>query len=211
MTRVTGLLLAGGKSRRLGQDKRLIPYRGVPLVHYTYCLLRQTTDPVFVLVADARDREVLKAVLEPQARFLFDPVPGEGPFGALAGALAQIPGDYGLLLSVDLPRLTPRLLQGLVELGRDTFDAVIPLWQGRPQVTCALYHQRLAPLLAQAFRSGERSITGWLQDHREILEIRWVEEPLWQQWGPPEAFQGVNTPQDLKRLEEDENSGPAVR
>ena len=207
---MTGLLLAGGKSRRLGKDKRLIPYRGVPLVLHAYRLLQRATERVLVLIADTRDREVLQGVLEPQTQFLFDPIPGEGPLGALAGALGHIPGDFGLLLSTDLPRITSSLLEGLIALGETEPDGVIPLWKDRLQVTCALYHRRLEPLLAHAFRNGERSISRWLKGHERELNIRWVPEEEWQAWAPSEAFQGVNTLEDLERLG-DADSGEAIR
>jgi molybdopterin-guanine dinucleotide biosynthesis protein A len=98
------LVLAGGLSTRMGQDKAMLPWQGRPLLDHMIGLAREAgMDHVYV----SGDR--------PGYRSIPDLEPGLGPLGGLASAVAALPDGRLLVLAVDMPRLTPGLLRVLMD------------------------------------------------------------------------------------------------
>ncbi len=203
--RVAGLLLAGGRSRRLGKDKRFLEFEGKPLIARAYEALYEATDAVWVLLADPADEPRVRRALGDLARglrVLLDPEPGAGPLGALTGALPRVRGDYALLLAVDYPFITGSFLSSLrahLEAQSPKPDVLVPLWRGVPQVTCALYRRSLSEELKQAHVRNERSLRRFVEGlvpNRVLL----IPEEVWRAWTHEDVFFGVNTPQDYRTL-----------
>ena len=205
--RVAGLLLAGGRSRRLGKDKRFLELDGKPLIARAYEALLEATDAVWVLLADPADEPRVRRALGDRARglrVLLDPEPGAGPLGALAGALPRVRGDYALLLAVDYPFITGAFLSSLrahLEAQSPKPDVLVPMWRGVPQVTCALYAAALHEELRRAVARGERSLRRAVEG-LPSPRVRRLEEALWRRWtdAPDRLFRNVNTPDDLAGL-----------
>lgn len=200
---VTGLLLAGGRSRRLGKDKRFLEFRGQPLILRAYEAASAIAEEIWVLLADPQDEPRIRETLRARPlRFVFDQEPGAGPLGALAGALPRIRSDYALLMAVDYPFITGSFLRSLrahLEAQPQKPDVLVPIWQGIPQVTCAFYRCSLREELQEALNSGERSLRRFVEG-LPPGRLAHVEEAVWRTWGPPHVFQSVNTPEDYERL-----------
>ena len=203
--RATGLLLAGGRSRRLGRDKRFLEFQGKPLILRAYEAAAAVADEIWVLLADPNDEPKVREALEDRPlRVALDPEPGAGPLGALAGALPRVRGEYALLLAVDYPLITGAFLRSLrahLEAQPKKPDALVPLWQGVPQVTCAFYRRALRQELQEALNGnrGNRSLRRFVEG-LPPERLAYVEESVWRGWGPPHVFQSVNTPEDYERL-----------
>src|SRR5215212_5164101 len=108
-TRVTGVVLAGGRSSRLGRDKALLTLDGEPLLARTVRLLHGLADDVIVLGPPER------GALAPGARVLPDERPGDGPLPALATALREMRGERLVAVATDMPLLNPSLLAYLLD------------------------------------------------------------------------------------------------
>ena len=203
---VTALLLAGGRSRRLGQDKRFLPFEGEPLIVRAYKALQAVADEVWVLLAQPEDAPQVQAALgDPAVRFAFDPKPGAGPLGALAGALARVSGDYALLFAVDYPLMTASFLRRLrayleAQLQPKGPDVLVPLCQGAPQVTCAFYRRSLHKELQEALESGKRSLRRFVEG-LPPARVQAIPETIWSAWTGEDVFFNLNTAEDLERLQ----------
>lgn len=112
------VLLAGGRSQRMGRDKSLLPWRGRPLWQHMRDLCLAAGCARVLISGDP--------ALIPGA--IADRDPGLGPLGGVASTLATLDGEYRatptarrriLLLPVDLPLLTTQTLQGLLQAGND--------------------------------------------------------------------------------------------
>lgn len=153
------LLLAGGASRRMGCDKRLLPLGGRPLAARAFEAAGHVGG-VWVLVAEPADEALLGRHLTGEAKFVVDATPGAGPMAALAAALPKVPAPRALLVAVDLALVTGPFLARLAALAEaEAAGIVVPRADGRLQVTCAVYARPLAPALAAAVAGGEASLT----------------------------------------------------
>lgn len=100
----TGVVLAGGRSSRMGRDKAMLPWQGLPLIEHAMELLTQAGAARVVVSGDY-----------PRYAGIVDSVPGCGPLGGLSSAAAQLPDGNLLVLPVDMPCLSVRMLRALVE------------------------------------------------------------------------------------------------
>jgi len=202
---VTGLLLAGGCSRRLGKDKRFLGFRGRPLILRAYQAASAVAEEIWVLLADPRDGpKVREALGDRPLRFVFDPEPGAGPLGALVGALERLDPmtEWALLLAVDYPLLTGEFLKAFklyAEANARGADVLVPLSREVPQVACAFYRRSLREELRDAFAQGERSLRRFVEGLPPKRVLR-VPEEAWRAWAEENVFLSVNTPEDYARL-----------
>lgn len=98
-----GVVLAGGRSSRMGRDKALLPWQGRPLIEHQIALLRATgVDTVRV----SGDR--------PDYQGIADPAIHAGPLSGIAGIAAASSDGELLIIPVDMPRLQPSLLRRLL-------------------------------------------------------------------------------------------------
>jgi molybdopterin-guanine dinucleotide biosynthesis protein A len=201
--RSAAFLLAGGQSRRLGEDKRFLGYEGKPLLVGAYEAAAAVSDEIWALLADPRDEpKVREALGHRPIRFAFDPEPRAGPLGALASALSLTSRDYVLVLAVDYPLITGAFLSELKAVLADRAekpDVFAPRWQGVPQVACAFYRTSLASELQTAFERGERSLRRWVEG-LSAERVMTLPEDVWRAWADESAFLNVNTPEDVERL-----------
>lgn len=179
-----GLVLGGGKSRRMGTDKATLNYQGRPQIAVAYDLLRSFCEETWVSLRPEQAQEPIYR----DYPHLFDAYPGEGPLAAVVSAQMQKPGAAWLVIACDLPFLDPETLQHLLAK-RDTqrhATAYLSRHDGRIEPLCAIYEPASAPLLAAAF-------TGGLRCARKGLESV---TPLGLDLPKPQALENANTPED---------------
>jgi molybdopterin-guanine dinucleotide biosynthesis protein A len=154
MEGVAGILLAGGRSQRMGRDKASLPWHGSTLVRRAAGLLARIAEPpVIVVCAPDQARPPLPSWVQ-VAR---DPEPGLGPLAGLAVGLAAAGprAEAAAVCAVDAPLAHPAVLAALLgALGAS--PAVVPLSDGRPQPLFAVYRTELAFLAAALVADGER-------------------------------------------------------
>jgi molybdenum cofactor guanylyltransferase len=187
MPPVSGLLLTGGRSRRLGTDKASLVLDGETLAQRAATRLAAVCDTVVEVGPGFTDRPQVSE----QPR-------GAGPLAALAAggdALRQLGWDGSvLLLAVDLPNVGVPLL----ELLRDWPGAptAVPEAAGRLQPVCARYG-------AEAFLAASSLLAGGVRALHALLDVAEhdvVSERTWREVAPPDAFADVDTPEDAARL-----------
>jgi len=186
-----GLVLAGGLSARMGEDKGRLDAGGESLAARAARKLLAICPEV--AIAD-RGRQLV-----PHVSSLPDG-PGEGPAaGLLGGALAH-PGRSLLVLACDLPEVPAGLL---AEIARPSgFDWVVPRWRSGLEPLCALYREPALACLA------ENVARGLLAPQRLAdvpgLSIRYLSGPPLERFGRPEAmFVNLNRPEDVRRWRRD--------
>jgi molybdopterin-guanine dinucleotide biosynthesis protein A/rhodanese-related sulfurtransferase len=179
---LTGAVLTGGASRRMGADKALIPVGGTPMARRVAAALTAAgVASVVCIGGDAGRLGALGLVVVP------DRWPGLGPLGGLATALAAAPPGAVLVAGCDQPWLDPAVLRRLIGVADEAAAATFRVG-GRRQPLPGLYATSLAPRLAAAVESGVRRL-----DHALDLADRVVEVGL----DAPASLRDVDRPQDL--------------
>jgi molybdopterin-guanine dinucleotide biosynthesis protein A len=128
-----------------------------------------------------------------EADVITDRISGKGAPGGLHAALTASTTPWVFLMACDMPWVEPRLLE-LLARHREGMDAVVPLWDRRPQTLCALYSNRLQEPLEHAL-PGNPSFRDVLAGARTA----WVPEEEVAMVSDGQAFQNINTPEDLAR------------
>ena len=187
MAATAGILLTGGRSRRLGVDKATLVVDGETLAQRAARVLAAVCDPV----VEAGDGvSGMPNVREAPA--------GAGPLAALAGAgvALRARGHQGpaLVLGVDLPGAGEPLLRWLRD--RPGEPTAIPRVDGRLQLVCARYG-------ADALVAAESLVIGGVRALHHLLDVvdhDVVDEDEWGSVATAETFLDLDTPADAERL-----------
>jgi molybdenum cofactor guanylyltransferase len=154
MADVAGILLAGGRSRRMGRDKAGLPWHGSTLARRAAGLLaRCAAPPVIVVCAPGQDLPSLPAWVE----LVYDEQPGLGPLAGLAAGLAAAASQAALAVvcAVDAPLAHPEVFAALLSALGDA-PAAVPHSDGRAQPLFAVYRSELAAPADELLAAGER-------------------------------------------------------
>ena len=184
---VSGIVLAGGHSRRMGRDKALIEFQGKPLIAHVIAALRELTEDV-VLVTNR------SAVYRPfGTRVVADYDPPRGPLGGIAAGLQAVQHDLAFVAACDMPFLNPRLLRYLL-LESPGYDAVVPQSGAEFEPLHALYRRTCYPSIVQRLTNGQRRVISFFADVR----LRTVLEAEWRTIDPAgRSLLNLNTPDDI--------------
>ncbi len=174
---LTGVVLAGGTSVRMGTDKALLELGGRTLVSRVVTALAGCCTEVLVASGDGL------RLPGPGLRQVADVTPGAGPLGGLVAGLEAAGDDLVAVVAVDMPFAEPAVLRLLAE--RWTGEpAVVPVARGRLQPLHAVWARAAAPALRLRIDAGLRSPTG----AAEALGARLVAEPEWRAAGVTGAW-----------------------
>ncbi len=157
--RAAGIVLAGGRSTRMGRDKSALPWGGSTLLAVVCSSLVGAVDgPVVVVRAAGQDLSALPSGVE----VVEDPAPDLGPVQGVAAGLRAVAGraDVAFAAATDLPLLHPSVVRRVVRLLLDSpgADVAVPEVGGQPQLLAAAYRPAVADVLETALRAGERRL-----------------------------------------------------
>jgi molybdenum cofactor guanylyltransferase len=188
---LAGFVLAGGRSSRMGRDKALLEWQGIPLALRAAETLRPFVSEVKLLGPSSRFAHLGIPVIEDEPAVA-------GPLAGLCAALEHSRFDWNLFLACDLPLVTPQLIEIIVRKANlCTAQAVVPQTGEARQPLCAAYHRNCLPIIRAAIAWGERSINRILGDVRtESLGPDGAMEA--RQWD--RMFANINTPEDWAGL-----------
>jgi molybdopterin-guanine dinucleotide biosynthesis protein A len=184
---ITGLLLVGGLSRRMGRDKASLVVGGLPLWARQLSLLREIKADAIWISARVRP-DWAPADVE----VLLDTPPSRGPLSGIALALTTMTTSHLLALAVDLPQLTAEYVEKLVAL-TPSGKGVVPYNEGREEPLTALYPKQAAGLALEALASEDVSLRSFVRKLR-------LQNLLVEYRAPPEErilHRNLNTPEDL--------------
>jgi molybdopterin-guanine dinucleotide biosynthesis protein A len=193
MPSYTGVVLAGGRSERLGRDKRRLLVEGEPLLARVVARLRPLVREVVVVTREAEPLPLL------DVRRVTDRYPGMGVLAGVHAGLAAARAPWSYVVAGDLPLLDPALLCALAARAGDACDVVVPRWRGELEPLHALYRPSVcAPAAEVALRQGRRRIVAFYP-HVRVCEM---EEAAVARIDPEgRSFFNVNTREEWARLQ----------
>ena len=187
------IILAGGRSSRMGRDKAALPWQGATLL--TDLLLRSqgvAFDEIIVSANRPPDLSALPPELAARVRVVADDCQDCGPLGGMEAAFRACTCSYCLVLSVDLPfydfspvkQILPKLAQ------MPPVDLFLPISENRPQPLAAVYRRGPALEAVQAaLNAGKRRVLSIA----DALTVRILDDE-----GTPILYENVNTPSAYK-------------
>jgi len=183
---VSGIVLAGGLSSRMGTAKALLPFGGVPLITRIVGTLRPLCGELIVVASTEHDLPALPV------KVVFDEIAHQGPAGGIYYGLKAARRYASFVTACDSAFLNPLLIAYLVsQLAHH--DAVVPRWNGRLQPLHAVYRTSVWPFLAEQLDRGELRTTALF----ERVRTRTVEEGEILKFDPEGAsFFTMNTPEE---------------
>ncbi|MGB3616204.1 MAG: molybdenum cofactor guanylyltransferase [Elainellaceae cyanobacterium] len=206
MSPITAIILAGGQSSRMGEDKALLSWRGKPFIRCIYEAAIGCSDRVIVVTPwPQRYRDHLPThcdyIMEtrppkvPQDTIQGAPQSAQGPLVGFYQGVSAVETDWVLLLACDLPRLQPDQLREwadqLEALPAQTM-AFLPQQAKGWEPLCGFYHRRCQESLGHFIAMGGRSFQRWLQQ-QPVCPI-----PL--SPAAVDMLYNCNTPEDIRIL-----------
>ena len=186
---ISAVLLTGGKSRRMGEDKATILFRSVPLWKIQLELLRQL-EPHELFVSARTD-----PVWHPaDAQFVADQLPSRGPVSGIAAALSRISSDHLLVLAIDMPFMSASYLRRICA-SIEPMCGVVPMIADRAEPLAAIYPRTAVADFEQSLSGTDFSLQSLVHKLIDAGKMRPVEVRSDEQL----LFRNLNELADLER------------
>ncbi len=197
-----GFVLVGGRSSRMGQDKGLLRFRGVPLAQYQAAKLAIVCGRAALV---GKDPQPFARIPFP---FVLDEAEDHAAIYGIVAALGWSPDESSLVLATDMPHCTSGFLGAFVALAAG-FDApaVVPVWEGRAQPLCVVWRKSALRTLRDRVLTGDLSLTRALEGLGAVFVPE--EEIARLPDSGSGVFRNVNTPEEYRALEEEESRSAA--
>ncbi|MBM2824749.1 MAG: molybdenum cofactor guanylyltransferase [Dehalococcoidales bacterium] len=190
--KVTSIILAGGKNRRLGRNKALETINGKSVIERVIERLAPLTAQLLI-VTSPEQADILKVG---KASILFDLYPGRGPLAGIYTGLLAAQSAQSIVVACDMPFLNTGLLSYMVELSAG-FDAVVPsLNEGMVEPLHAVYAKSCLDSIKERLEHNQLGVNSFF----DAVHVRYVERAECERLDPQLlSFFNINYPSDLER------------
>jgi len=190
--KITGILLAGGMSQRMGKEKGIIRVGPKYLYQYALQVLENLCDEVLISTC----KEGLFFENHPK---VCDEIPGIGPMGGIYSCLKQSSNNVNVVLSYDMPLASEALLTYLIGESQ-AYDIVLPaLHKNMPEPLCGIYRKETVRIFEQLISQQKFAVHQAIrQGNSKIIQIN-DKMSFWN----PDIFLNVNKMEDLEKLPPD--------
>jgi len=186
---ITGIILAGGKSSRMGTDKSLLVWKDKTLIEHAIDTLKPLCSKVII----SSNKQVYNFT---GCEIWPDELPQQAPMIGIYSCLKRSETSINIILSCDMPFLGADLLQHLVgSYGNQPI--LVPIHDdGLIEPLCGVYRKTIIPHLEKYIQNNNLSLNKFIQEYaRQFLKIG-KELPFYRS----NMFANINTPADLKNL-----------
>ena len=185
---VTGAVLAGGRSQRMGSDKGLLPFGGRRLIQVVLDTLRPLFSEVVIVANDPVTYGGFGVPVVP------DRIPGKGPLGGIHAALSATPSPHAFCVACDMPFVSPTVVNHLCALAPG-YDAVVPHLDAGCEPLHAVYGRSCLRHVERMIREDRLRVDELLA----VVRVRRVDAEELRRLDPSlRSFLNVNTPEELE-------------
>ena len=185
---MTGILLAGGESKRMGTDKAFLEFNKRKLFEYPLAILTSLCNEILISSADSR-YEITGFPVIP------DKYPGQGPMAGIYTCLSIAKYPKSLILSCDLPMMDEAFIKLIVDRSKDFSATMGRNRKGKPEPMAGVYKKSLAHALETSLKKGENK----LQTLFEMVNTQYI-DPSHEGFDPDLIYLNVNSPKDFQYL-----------
>ena len=197
---INGIVLAGGKSLRFGNDKVLEAIGRKSLLQQVIASLRFLGGEIIVVTSS--EHPISESIDHPKLRILTDILPGKGPLGGIHTGLAASATEYNLVVASDMPFLNEALLRHQIEVSAG-YDIAVPRVGKLVEPLHAIYARSCLDPMAEMLKEERLSIYQLFRRMR----VRYLEAAEIERFDPEHlSLFNINTKADLaaaRRLAED--------
>ena len=195
ITSITGIVLAGGKSTRIGANKPQLKIGDSHLIDRVLDTLSQFTPSILIVTTE--DQPDLAKSATPGIRVVKDIYSGKGPLGGIYTGLMHAETSHSLVVGCDMPFLNSDLIRYLID-GASGYAAVAPKIGWMIQPLHAIYSKSCVPSIEALIREDQLQIIKLFN----LVNTRYVREKEIDQFDPDHlSFLNVNTEGDLQKAE----------
>lgn len=195
---VTGAILSGGPSSRMGCDKALLPYRGGRFIEAIHRKMAELFDEVIVVGSEPGQYDFMPCRLVP------DLFPGMGALAGIHSALFHSDTDRVFVVACDMPHIKGDLIRYLCGFGGEA-DVVVPEGESGLEPLHAVYGKSALPAIEEALRDGRRGLCSF---HERLRVLRVGRDTVESIDPGLSSFRNINTPEDYYRFRRDGESPP---
>jgi molybdopterin-guanine dinucleotide biosynthesis protein A len=189
---ISCIILAGGKSLRLGYDKVLEKVGSKSLLEQVISHIDSFSKNIIIVTAEERTFTSLAG--HPKVKIVSDILPGQGSLGGIYTGLVKSDSFHNLVVAADMPFLNESLLRFMIEVS-DGFDFVLPRVNNLFEPLHAVYSRNCIAPIESIFRRGRKVII----DLFEYVKVRFVEAEEVDRFDPNHlSFFNINTMEDLE-------------
>jgi len=188
---MTGIVLAGGKSSRMGTNKAFLEWQGQPLIERSLQVLR----PIFSeIIISTNNPELYSRYGVKTVQDIFV---DQGPLGGLHACLREAQYDYSFFVACDMPFLGPEVIRFLAGLtGKES--VIVPEVDGGLHPLHAFYHKKCLSIIQKKLEAKRLKLTEIYQE----CTVRYVREEELQGFSHiKRSFSNINTPQEWLELQ----------
>ena len=190
---ITGIILSGGKSSRLGEEKGLAAFNGKPLVSYAIEVLRPISGK---LIISANNQ------IEEYEKYGYDVVQDEfsgvGPMGGILACLKKSESRFNLILSCDTPFISTALYEYLLK-SAEYYQVVVPKHDGFIEPLCSIFATNVLWELQNSMERGSYK----MRDFFDKVNFKAIDISPELSFFNEDLFVNINTPKQLKGLSKD--------
>ncbi len=187
---VTGLILSGGKSKRMGRPKAFLPYEGSTVIGHIVSEIKDLFSEIFIVANEVESFEDLGVDV------VKDILPHRGPLGGILSGLMTSSNHYAFVMACDMPLIDKRLVRELVSRRQDNDVVVLSHPQGIEPLF-GVYSKNCIKPLEESLFAGNLSVQDFLSGLKAGI-YEWMPERADADALPP--FFNINTPQDYSRV-----------
>ena len=187
---MTGIILAGGKSRRMGRNKAFIDSGGIPLFERVYRIFKEIFSEIIIVTNDVLPFQRYEAILQR------DIILNKGALGGLYTGLFHSSNYHAFCSACDMPLLNPRVIEYMTE-ERDEYDVIVPKTHDGLHPLHAIYSKNCLNPMRQLLDRDDLRIVDFFGQVR----VRYIEEMEIREFDPHmRSVINVNTEEEMEAV-----------
>ena len=184
---ITGIILSGGKSIRMGENKAFIDIEGIPIINRIHTLFKRLFQEIIIVT---NQKELFSRL---DAKIYSDLIPNCGVLAGLYTGLFFSSFSYSFCVACDMPFLNKSLIEYLINKIDDS-DVIVPKTQDGLQPLHAIYSKNCLEPIRRTIEQGKYKII----DFYPMVKLKTIREHEFRSFDPMmESFVNVNTPEEL--------------
>jgi molybdopterin-guanine dinucleotide biosynthesis protein A len=190
---ISCIVLAGGKSLRLGHDKVLERVGNTSLLEQVISRIDSLSKEIIIVTA--KKRTFAPLANHPKVKTVSDIFPGQGSLGGIYTGLVKSDSFYNLVVAADMPFLNEALLRYMIEVS-DGFDFVLPRVENLFEPLHAIYSRNCIQPIETILKQGKKVIVELF----DYVKVRYVDDEEVNRFDPQHlSFFNINTKEDLEK------------